>query len=149
MSNIGFRKEEKGKATKDAKLFSYHDALNNKLCKVSGIKVWYDRDCIAGFLAFYKDNDGAVLRGNMNVSVQGAVKCQNEDVQFEEGDYLKKISGMMDRSESCVQSLTLVSANGRVVNIGKPSNSGKLFRFDINEYEYPTTLFGALANGVW
>lgn len=59
-------------------------------------------------------------------------------------DYVKEICGFLDKNEKYVQALIFTSVRGESKRIGNSTPDSKLFKLDINEYEYPTILYGAV-----
>ena len=99
---------------------------------------------MAGIKALYQDAQGGDIEGKKNVSSAGLADYHSQDVRFNSGDFLKELSGTFDKTETFVQSLSFVTSHGETHKVGDTTSPGKPFKFDINEYEFPAVIFGAL-----
>jgi hypothetical protein len=138
----GFRRDERGtRASKKGGDFSDQDALQEEKAKILSLIVWTNEKSIAGVRAAYKTEDGQVIKGGAHVKNQSG-----KNIVFEtaEGDYVKEISGFIDRAGGIIECLIITSFRGESLRVGQPQKGSKLFKFDINEMEYPACLYGTL-----
>lgn len=141
----GLRKEERGKAIGNVQLFTDQDLFKDRTdWKVIGFTVWLNSNGVAGIKALYQDAQGGDIEGKKNVSSAGLADYHSQDVRFNSGDFLKELSGTFDKTETFVQSLSFVTSHGETHKVGDTTSPGKPFKFDINEYEFPAVIFGAL-----
>ena len=142
--NKGYRKDDVGKllSEKEGENFSDKEAVGKAKVKIIAIDVWYDDDKIIGVQAVYEDSDKEIIEGGPHVlNPEG---CKMITFETLEEDYVKSISGFMSKDETVVECLIFRTFRGEHMKINKPNKDSKLFRFDINEFEYPAVLYGSL-----
>lgn len=141
----GMRMEEVGKATKNTEAFSDQELFTNKKdWRITGVTVWMNKKAVSGLMARYRDSNGETIQGNMHGISAVQHSDNGQEIKFQAGDYLKNISGFLDKSETYIQVLKFITAKGETHEVGKVGNTSKPFEFDINEYEYPAVIFGGL-----
>ena len=141
----GLRKEERGKTTPDTLLFTDQDLFKDKSdWNISGFTVWHNTKYITGIMTHYRDSAGNPINGSKNVCANAESQYKKQEISFDAGDYLKSLTGTFEKTETYVQSLTIVTANDDVYTVGKALETSKHFEFDLNEYEYPVVVFGGL-----
>jgi len=137
----GYRKDERGKVSQEGpgEQFSDKDLMGLTKPKIVGLKVWHDNRRITGFQAVYKTTTG-LKEGAAHVKNPQAYKLES----FEMGgdDYLKEISGFTNKADNNFECLMLMSAKGETKKILEPNRESKLFKFDINELEFPSIIYG-------
>lgn len=137
----GYRKEERG-TNKYGNDFNDREFIQEKKTKITKITVWFNSSKILGLQAVYKTTSGEVIKGGEHyVKQEGATE---ETFGLEGEDYLKEISGFLDKKEEGIECLILTSFNGEVHKFGKPSGTGKNFKLGVNELEYPACFFGTI-----
>jgi len=140
MNSKGFRKDERGKAKKGRE-FSDQPLLGDLKAKIVSLKVWKLDNKLSGIQATYYTRDGRTIQGGQHCS------NSNGNVEVfapEKGDYIKEISGFIDRTEGAIECLIITSFKGESKRIGEPKKTSKLFKFDINELEFPACIYGTL-----
>jgi len=136
----GFRKDERG-SSKYGVDFDDREYLQDKKVRIASIKVWHDGSKVVGIQAEYRSVDGSIVKGGQHLSKN--IESQNPaEFNLEKDDYVKEISGFLDKKEETIECLILRSFTGMSLRIGQPKNNSKLFKLDINELEYPSILFG-------
>mmetsp|Transcript_33323 Transcript_33323/g.30278 ORF Transcript_33323/g.30278 Transcript_33323/m.30278 type:complete len:227 (+) Transcript_33323:505-1185(+) len=137
----GFRKDERGRV-KAGQEFNDKELIGEERARIVGLKVWKGNGKITGVKAFYKIGKG-LLEGDTHLIDNSSFTF--EEYNFEEqGDYVKEISGFIDRSGGAIECLIVTSFKGDTKKVGEPTKNSKLFKFDINEMEYPACLYGTL-----
>ena len=112
--------------------------------KIFGFKVWSTNANITGIQAFYRDDQNRQWEGSANVSATMIGQYKEDVFSLTGTDYVKEICGFLDKNEKYVQALIFTSVRGESKRIGNSTPDSKLFKLDINEYEYPTILYGAV-----
>ena len=141
----GVRKDERGKAAADDQEFDDQDILKEiKDTKIARLKVWHTNTNITGLQAIYRDPNGEIIEAPAVVSTKMQEQYREQDIDLESDDYVKEICGFLDRNEKYIQSLIITSAKGESRRVGNSSSDSKLFKFDINEYEFPSVLYGSV-----
>jgi hypothetical protein len=137
----GYRKEERG-SNKYGNDFNDREFIQEKKTKIVQVTVWFNSSKILGLNAHYKPAQGEVIKGGEHyVKQEGATE---ETFALNGDDYLKEISGFMDKKDEGIECLILTSFNGEVHKFGKPSGTGKNFKLGVNELEYPACFFGTI-----
>jgi len=143
----GYRKDEKGKPVSEEEGVNFNDkdVVGKQRVKIIALDVWHDEQKINGIQAVYENDKGDVIEGGPHVVNPDKSKI----VTFEtlEEDHIKEISGFTDKNETTIQCLILRTFRGETMKIGQPHKDGKLFKFDINELEYPAVIFGSIIEG--
>jgi len=143
MKSKGFRMDEVGyKGDKQSEEFSDYNEIGQQKVKITLVRVWYDVEGIAGIYAEYMTEDGKKLQGVENIKENSGYKTA--EFVATDGDYLGQISGYVNNEENCVESLTFVSNEGVTTSVGKAKKTSKTFKFDINDFEYPSMLYGCV-----
>jgi len=139
----GYRKDDRGKISQDGsgEHFSDKDLMGTTKPKIVGLKVWHDNRRITGFQAVYKTPSG-LKEGTAHVKNPQAYKLESFEMGGE--DYLKEISGFTNKADNNFECLMLMSAKGETKKILEPNRESKLFKFDINELEFPSIIYGYL-----
>jgi hypothetical protein len=112
--------------------------------RIVGFTFWHNSKNITGIQAIYKDSLNRQIEGSVNVSEVAKNQSKEDSLQLAPGDYIKEICGYLDKNEKYVQSLIITSEKGESKRIGSSTSESKLFKLDINEYEYPSILYGAI-----
>ena len=148
MKSKGFRMDEIGhKGEKENQEFSDYNHVGQQKVKISLVKVWYDSEGIAGIYAEYLTKSGERIKGVENILDKTGYKTA--EFVATDGDYLGSISGFINREENCIESLTFVSAEGVTTSVGKSKRNSKAFKFDINDFEFPSMIYGCVkGNGL-
>jgi hypothetical protein len=137
----GYRRDERGREKKGEE-FTDQTTIGEEKTKIYSIKAWYEGDKLLGIQASYVKKDGDTLEGTAHVKDPNA-----KSVVFKvdpKQDYIKEISGFMDRSGGNIECLIMTSFKGESQKVGQPQKSSKLFKFDINEMEYPACIYGTM-----
>jgi hypothetical protein len=137
----GFRRDERGKEKKGND-FTDQPLLGDEKAKIYGLKIWTNSDKISGIQAFYLSKSGKKIEGTAHVKDQNAKAVLFEVNPAE--DYIKEISGFIDRAGGVLECLILTSFKGESQKVGVSQKSSKLFKFDINEMEYPACIYGSM-----
>jgi len=140
----GFRKDERGKAVNDDEGVNFNDKdiIGKQKVKIIAVDVWYDDQKITGIQAVYENNKGEVIEGGPHVV--NAEKSKMITFETLEEDYVKEFSGFMNKNETMIECLIMRTFRGETMKVGQPSKDSKLFKFDINELEYPAILYGSV-----
>jgi len=140
----GYRKDDRGKVLNDGpgEHFSDRELMGNSKPRMIGLKVWHDNRRIVGFQAVYKTKDGKTTDGGQHVRNPQAYKL--ESFELTDDDYIKEISGFTSKGDINLECLILMSAKGETKKILEPTRESKLFKFDINELEFPSIIYGYL-----
>ncbi len=141
MKSKGFRMDEIGQKG-DSQEFSDYNHVGQQKVKISLVKVWYDSEGIAGIYAEYLTNTGERIKGIENILDKSGYK--SAEFVATDGDYLGSISGYVNREDSSIESLTFVSAEGVTTSVGKAKRNSKAFKFDINDFEFPSMIYGCV-----
>lgn len=142
--NKGYRKDDVGKllTEKEGENFSDKEAVGKAKVKIIAIDVWYDDYKVIGLQAVYEDSNKEIVEGGPHVlNPEG---CKMITFETLEEDYIKSISGFMNREETVVEALIFRTFRGEIMKVNKPNKDSRLFRFDINEFEYPAVIYGSL-----
>jgi Jacalin-like lectin domain len=137
----GYRKEERG-SNKYGNDFNDREFIQEKKTKIVKVTVWFNTSKILGLQAHYKPTTGDIIKGGEHFVKQDG--ASDETFAMEGDDFLKEISGFMDKKEESIECLILTSFKGEVHKFGKPSGSGKNFKLGVNELEYPACFFGTI-----
>jgi len=144
----GFRKDERGKIVNEDEGVNFNDKdiVGKQKVKIIAVDVWYDDQKITGIQAVYENNKGEVIEGGPHVVNPDKSKM----VTFEtlEEDYIKEFSGFMNKNETMIECLIMRTFRGETMKVGQPKKDSKLFKFDINELEYPAILYGSVKGNV-
>ncbi len=140
LNNKGFRKDERGRPKKGRE-FSDQKILGDQKAKITSLKVWKLDGRIGGIQATYATKDGKIIEGGKHLNNNNG---NPEAFETESGDHIKEISGFIDRTEGVIECLIITSFKGESKRIGEPKKTSKLFKFDINELEYPACIYGTL-----
>jgi len=116
--------------------------MGNSRPKIIGLKVWHDNRRIVGFQAVYNNNE-KTADGAAHVKNPQAYKL--ESFELTSDDYLKEISGFTSKNDNMIDCLVLMSSKGETKKILEPTKESKFFKFDINELEFPSILYGYIA----
>lgn len=140
----GYRKDERGKVLKEEEGFNFNDKdiVGKQRVKIIALDVWHDDTCITGIQGVYENETGDVIEGSGQVKNPEKSKL----VTFEtlEEDYIKEITGFINKSETVIECLILRTFRGETMKVGTASKDAKLFKFDINEVEYPAMFYGSI-----
>jgi len=143
----GYRKDEKGKPVSEEEGVNFNDkdVVGKQRVKMIALDIWHDEQKINGIQAVYENDKGDVIEGGPHVVNPDKSKI----VTFEtlEEDHIKEISGFTDKNETTIQCLILRTFRGETMKVGQPTKDSKLFKFDINELEYPAVIFGSIREG--
>lgn len=142
----GYRRDERGREKKGEE-FTDQPKVGEDKTKIYSIKAWYEGDKLLGIQASYVKKDGTTIEGEAHVKDPNA-KNTVFKVNPKE-DYIKEISGFMDRSGGNIECLIMTSFKGESQKVGQPQKSSKLFKFDINELEYPACIYGTMRGNVF
>jgi len=138
MDEVGRKMEKEGaKAFYDIECYGMHRKV-----RVFAVKVWYDDNVIAGIQAGYRSETGQLVQGSESVLNKEKYKSILWKCDLTE-DYLKNITGFMNKEETAIESLTLVSNKGETRTVGTPKKDSKPFKYDINDLEYPAVFHGS------
>lgn len=140
INNKGFRRDERGRAKKGRE-FSDQPILGEQKAKIVSLRIWTLDNKMGGIQAIYQLGDGSTLEGGQHVANNPG---QPLVFETEKGDFIKEISGFIDRTEGAIECLIITSFSGESKRIGEPKKTSKLFKFDINELEYPACIYGTL-----
>lgn len=139
------RKDERGKPATTDQEFSDQGLLKGyKDTKIIGFRIWYTSKNITGIQAIYRDSTEKQIEGAAYVSEASKSQSKEELFHLDSGDHVKEICGFLDKDEKYVQSLIITSQKGESKRVGNSTSESKLFKLDINEYEYPSILYGAI-----
>ncbi len=140
----GYRKDERGKPVHEDEGINFNDkdVVGKQRVKMIALDIWHDDHKITGIQAVYENDKGDVIEGGPHV----VNPDQSKMVTFEtlEEDHVKEISGFTDKNETSIQCLILRTFRGETMKVGQPTKDSKLFKFDINELEYPAVLYGSI-----
>lgn len=138
----GYRKDDRGKIVNDGpgEHFSDKELMGNTKPRIIGLKVWHDNRRIVGFQAVYKTKDGKTQDGGQHVRNPQAYKL--ETFELTDDDYIKEISGFTNTAETSLECLILMSVKGETKKVLEPTRESRLFKFDINELEFPSIIYG-------
>jgi len=138
MDEVGHKMEKEG-----GKAFYDQEIIGDKRVSIFAVKVWHDNNCISGLQAGYRSKQKELIQGIEHVLDKE--KCQSMLFYLkDEQDYLREVKGFINKEENVIESLTLISAKGTNMTVGKEKKKSKPFRFDINELEYPAVFHGSL-----
>lgn len=138
----GFRKDERGRV-KAGTEFNDKDLIGEERAKIVGLKIWKADGKIRGIKAFYKLGNNNALEGNTHLKEGPDFGMEFVNLG-DTNDYVKEISGFIDRAGGAIECLIITSFKGETRKVGEPSKTSKLFKFDINEMEYPACIYGTL-----
>lgn len=117
--------------------------LQNLQAKINKIKIWFDGQIIKGFQGFYQGIDGKVITGKENVIISDN-SYTTQIYELEDYDYIKHISGTYN-DFGFIDSLRLISFNGKTSTLGSSSTNSTNFELEIGKYEIPICLNGAIS----
>lgn len=137
----GFRKDERGRV-KAGKEFNDKELIGEERARIAGLKIWKGNGKITGIKAFYRISKGAKLEGGSHLIDHSSFTF--DAIDLDDDDYVKEINGFIDRTGGAIECLIITSFKGDTRKVGEPSKTSKLFKFDINEMEYPACLYGTL-----
>jgi hypothetical protein len=139
----GYRKDERG-SSKYGVDFNDREAIQDRKVRISQFNAWHDGTKVVGIQAQYRTPENDIIKGEAHVKDS---KVQAYEFKVEQDDYLKEISGFLDKKEEVIECLILTSFKGQSQKMGESGKDSKLFKLDINELEFPAILFGTLREG--
>ena len=110
--------------------------------RICGIRVWHDGKRLNGIQAIYRGPDGSKIEGEKNV--KDAYKYKATKFDMADDDYLREFSGFMNSTETAIDCLIFKSFLGETRKVGKAAPTSKLFKFDIQTFEYPSSIYGSI-----
>jgi hypothetical protein len=137
----GYRKDERG-SSKYGEDFNDREYIADKRVKINQVNVWFNEGKVVGIQGIYKTIVGEKIEGGQHCIKPDQSKLQ--EIKMTEDDYLKEISGFLGGKEEYIECLILTSFKGEVYKIGQPSGTGKNFKLDINELEFPACFYGTI-----
>lgn len=138
----GFRRDERGN-NKGATDWSDKDIVGENKVRINEVKVWFDKEKITGVAFNYITEKGDSIKGEDYVLDPD--NSQSETLEIKEDDYLKEVSGFINKDEDVIECLILTTFTGEGKKIGiSGGKDSKLFKLDINELEYPSIAYGSI-----
>lgn len=140
----GFRKDERGKVLREDEGINFNDkdVVGKQKVKIIAMDVWHDDHCINGLQGVYENEAGEIIEGG--AQVKNADKSKMVTFETLEEDFVKEITGFINKAETMIECLILRTFRGETMRVGTASKDGKLFKFDINELEYPAMFYGSI-----
>jgi len=124
--------------------FNDKDILGNRKVKICGIRVWHNGERLSGIQAIYRLPDGEKLEGKKHI--EDAYKYKAVKFDMESGDYLKDLTGFLNKEGDCVECLIFKAKSGQVRKVGRASADAKQFRFDVQKDEIPAIIYGSVTS---
>jgi len=124
--------------------FNDKEILGNRKVKICGIRVWHNMERLSGIQAIYKLPDGSKIEGKKHI--EDSYKYKAVKFDMEEGDYLKDLTGFLNKDGDCVECLIFKAKSGQVRKVGKASADAKQFRFDVQKDEIPAIIYGSVTS---
>ena len=145
----GFRKDERGKVLREDEGINFNDKdiVGKQKVKMIALDVWHDDYCINGLQGVYENEAGEIIEGG--AQVKNADKSKMVTFETLEEDFVKEITGFINKAETVIECLILRTFRGETMRVGTASKDSKLFKFDINELEYPAMFYGSIRGIVY
>ena len=135
--------DERGKAHEEAEKFSDRSILGDLYTiKINKLKIWSDDTCIKGIQAWYNNHvTREIIEAPQHLVEGSSFTISNYDLPL--NDYVKTIGGSIGNS-GLIETLYVVSSNGKTGRYGVEKKGQKHFELDIGTDQIPITLSGAI-----